>query len=132
MANLLGVPYLGYAGWSLLKVGKQSYSIYSTHGSGGSKFKHSKLKKVVDMAAYISADIIACGHMHSLVAEPILRQIVDKRAKKVIEEKSYVTITGSYLQWSGSYAEAMQMPPGKLGSPKCRFDAEEHNFHFSL
>lgn len=36
MANILDIPYLGYAGWSLFKVGKQKYSVYSTHGSGGS------------------------------------------------------------------------------------------------
>lgn len=132
MANLLSVPYLGYAGWTMLKVGKQKYSIYSTHGVGGSKFKHTKLKKVADMTEYITADIIAYGHVHSLAAEPIIKQMVDKAHNRVIETKGYIVLTGSYLEWSGSYAEMFNMPPGKLGSPKCKFDAEDHNFHFSL
>jgi UDP-2,3-diacylglucosamine pyrophosphatase LpxH len=132
IANLLSIPYLGYAGWTMIRVGKQKYSIYATHGVGGSKFKHTKLKKVADMTEYITADIIAYGHVHSLAAEPIIKQSVDKAHNRVIETKGYIVLTGSYLEWSGSYAEMFNMPPGKLGSPKCRFDAEEHNFHFSL
>jgi len=32
----LKIPYLGYAGWTILSVGGIRYSLYSTHGSGGS------------------------------------------------------------------------------------------------
>ena len=61
----LGVTYLGMAGWTVASVGKFRYSIYATHGSGGSRFKHTKLKKVMDMAAWIESDILAMGHVHA-------------------------------------------------------------------
>jgi hypothetical protein len=35
MADNLRVPYLGYACWNEIIVGKQKYSIYSSHGHGG-------------------------------------------------------------------------------------------------
>ncbi len=75
MARILGVKYLGYSCWNLLKVGKVKYSLYSTHGSGGSRFKHTKLKKAMDLAHWIDADIIAYAHQHSIAAETIIKQL---------------------------------------------------------
>jgi predicted MPP superfamily phosphohydrolase len=37
MCRELQIPYLGYAGWNLLYVGKESYSVYTYHGASGSK-----------------------------------------------------------------------------------------------
>ena len=61
MARLLGVNYLGYSCWNLLRVGKINYTMYSTHGSSGARFKHTKLKAVADLTGWIKADIIAMG-----------------------------------------------------------------------
>lgn len=132
MANTLRVPYLGYACWNEIIVGKQKYSIYSSHGSGGAKFKHTKIKNVLDVLAWIDADVVAFGHMHALVAEPVAKQTVDHRTHKVVERKCYAVITGSYLSWDNSYAQVANMPPSKLGSPKCKLRSDSHDFHFTL
>ncbi len=132
MANQLKVSYCGYAGWHLLRVGSQNYTLYATHGAGGSRFKHTKLKTVVDLAGWISADVIAHGHLHGLAAEPIIKQYIDLRDKTIKEGKCYAVLTGSYLGWQGSYAQNHNFPVPKIGSPKAKFLADKKDVHFSL
>lgn len=132
MARILKVPYLGYACWNMLTVGKQKYSLYSNHGSSGSRFKHTKMKAAMDLVQWIKADIIAMGHVHSLAAEPVLYQEVDFRNRQVKERKCYVVLTGSYIGWDRSYAQMKNMPITKLGSPKAKLRGDYHDIHFSL
>ncbi len=132
MAKELGVPYLGYSCWSLLRVGSQKYSIYSTHGVSGAKFKHTKIKSLMDVLGWISGDIIAQGHVHSIATEAVLSQQVDFRNRTVVEKKSYVVLTGSYLSWDKSYAQAANMPLTTLGSPRCKLSAVKHDIWFSV
>jgi len=128
----LGITYLGYAGWTVVSVGNIRYSLYCTHGSGGSRFKHTKLKKVVDMAAWIDSDILAMSHLHSVVTEVIIKQTYNRTLNRIEEKKQYVCITGSYIKWNKTYAEAFGYPPTKLGSPKAKLMANKKGVHFSL
>lgn len=132
MAKELGVPYLGYAGWSLIKVGKQNYKLYTTHGAGGSTLPHTKLNAAVKVAYFTDADIIAYGHLHGLASDIRLIGGIDLRSKQVIMKKQYVVLTGSYLNYHGSYAEMKGFPPAKIGSPKAKFLSETRDVHFSL
>lgn len=61
MCKLLKVRFLKAACWSLISVGKVRYSIYSLHGASGSRFKHTKMKAVVDTCGWIESDIVAMG-----------------------------------------------------------------------
>lgn len=128
----LGVPYLGYAGWTVASLGNIRYSLYCTHGSGGSRFKHTKLKKVMDMAAWIESDIIAMAHVHSVASEVVIKQGYNRTLNRVEEKKQYVCLTGSYIAWNNTYAEAQGYPPTKLGSPKAKLFANKKGVHFSL
>jgi len=132
MAKLLGVSYLGYSCWSLLSVNGIRYSIYSTHGSSGSKFKHTKLKAIMDIAAWINSDIMAMGHVHSVASEIIIKQRFDATRNQIVEDKQYVCLTGSYMAWDGSYAQAKNYPITKLGSPKAKLFSDNRGVHFSL
>jgi len=131
MASTLSVPYLGYATWSILYVGDQSYTLYSLHGSTGSKHVYTKLKALVDIAHNFDADILAMGHVHELAEEAILVQRVDRGSKQVIERKKYLVLTGSYLAYDDSYAQEKGYPMGKLGSPKIKLFADKHDIHTS-
>lgn len=129
MAKALGVPYLGYAVWHLIHVGHFNYTMYTTHGSSGSRFKHTKLKAAMDIAAFFEADILAMGHVHSKAAEVIERQAVDLRARTVVEKKVHVILTGSYLKYDKSYAQMKGYPPTTLGSPKIQLFSERWDIH---
>ena len=128
----LGITYLGYAGWTIASVGGIRYSLYCTHGSGGSRFKHTKLKTVMDKAAYIDSDIIAQGHVHSIASEVIIKQGYNRTKNRIEEIKQYVCLTGSYIAWNKTYAEAMGFPPTKLGSPKAKLLTDKKGVHFSF
>lgn len=128
----LGIPYLGYSCWSLLRVGGQNYSMYSTHGTSGSKFKHTKLKAVMDLTQWIDSDIIAMGHVHSIASEAVIKQSVSLKNKIIDEKKCFVTLTGSYLSWDESYAQMANMPITKIGSPKAKLFTDRKDVHFSL
>jgi hypothetical protein len=132
MCKFLNIPYLGYSCWNLLKVGKQNYTMYTTHGSSGSKFKHTKLKAIMDILAWIKADIVAMGHVHSIAAEPVMAQQIDLRSHMVVENKCYAVLTGSYLRWDNTYAQSKNLPITKLGSPKAKLRVDYKDVHFTL
>ena len=132
MARILKVPYGGYACWNLVRVGKQNYTIYTTHGSGGSTLPHTKLNSVVKMGYFLQADCVAMGHLHGLSTDIRLIEYVDLKDKMVKQHKQYVVLTGAYLKWAGGYAEVKGMPISKIGSPKAKLRADYHDIHFTL
>ena len=132
MARLLNVTYLGYACWSLLSVGNQKYCMYSQHGSSGARFKHTKIKSLLDQLAWINADILAMGHVHEVAATPIQAQAIDKRSQVVFTNKRLAFLTGSYLGWDDSYAQAMMLPINRIGSPTLKLMSKQHDYHGSV
>ena len=128
----LKIPYLGQAGWTILYVGDQTYTIYAIHGASGSRFDYTKLKAVMDLSHYFQADIIAMGHVHTLLDNVVERQIVNRTRKIVEVKKCHIIVTGHYLKYANSYASAKGYPPAKLGSPKAKLFADNFDVHVSL
>jgi predicted MPP superfamily phosphohydrolase len=128
---VLGVRYLGSACWNLFRVGGENYLVYALHGSSGSRFVYTKLKAVVDISHSFSADLIAMGHVHECADTSQLVQSVDLRNKIVREQKKFLLLTGHYLGYDESYAQAKGMPLSKLGSPKVKFFSDHHDIHIS-
>lgn len=132
IAKTLGVPYLGYAIWNLFRVGTQNYTAYTWHGASGSRFRHTKLKAVLDASQQFEADIIAMGHVHDKEVSTVLRQRVNIRNRTVEERKVHVFLTGSYIKYDKSYAQAKGYPPSPLGSPKVQLYGSRWDIHSSL
>lgn len=128
----IGVPYLGYAGWTILSVEGLRYSLYATHGSGGSRFIYTKLSKVINLGSWLDSDILAMGHTHGIASEVLIKQTYNRTKNCIVEKKQYVCLTGSYVGWNKSYAEASGYPPNKLGSPKAKLMADKKGVHFSF
>lgn len=132
MAKMLDIPYLSYSCWSLLIVGKQKYSMYSTHGCSASVQEHTKLNAVVKLAKMISADIVSYSHTHGLASDIIIKQYFDRTKNKIVESKQYVCLTGAYMEWDTSYAQEKNYSISKIGSPKAKLFSEKKDVHFSL
>ena len=132
MARLLNVSYLSYACWSLFTVGKIRYTCYSTHGKSGARFKHTKLKVAMDMTAWIDSDILAHAHVHDRATEPIIKQMFDATRNKMIHKKQMVCLTGSFLEWDNSYAQAAGYSISSIGSPKIKLSAVKKDVNSSL
>jgi hypothetical protein len=132
MARILRVPYLNYACWTLLKVGKLYYTLYSSHGSSGSVMEHTKLNAVIKMSHIVRADIVAYGHTHGLDVATRITQYVDIRSKTVQEYKTYCVLTGAFIQWDRSYGQEKGYGIPKIGSPKAKLRGDYKDVHFSL
>ena len=121
LAKDLGHKYLGYSGFLKLKVGKNNYTIYATHGSSGATLPYTKIKKLLDISSFIDADVYLMGHVHSLQTHTQEVKRVDKRARTIVIDKKYYVLTGHYLNYNDSYAEMKNMRPEKQGSPTIEF-----------
>jgi len=126
MANAIGCRYLNHAAFHLLRVGKQSYTVHSTHGSSGARLPYSKVKAGLDVFRYVNAELVLYGHLHGLDQMSQLYYEVNKTRKVVETKKRKVVLTGSYLRYRGSYAEKKNMPPVPIGSPIITFYSDEH------
>jgi len=132
MCGILNTPYLGGACWNLFKVGKQNYTVYATHGTGGSRFAHTKLAKVARLGDFFHADVVAMGHVHQLATHLAERQSVDLRSKTIVMLEQYLVLTGHYLNYFHSYAQDAGLPPSKTGSPKAKLYKSKHDVYVSF
>jgi len=131
MCKSLNIRYLGAACWTLAYVGKQSYTIYSLHGTTGSKFIYTKLKALIDISHNFLCDIMVMGHVHDVTVESTYVQKTERKTKKVIEHKKHHLLTGHYLNYDNSYAQDKGYSIGKKGSPKIKVFADKHDIHTS-
>ena len=77
--------------------------------------------EVEDSHTYTANGIIVhnCGsHNHMLGAVPAVTQVISATEGKVNVIRQMLVDCGGYLEWDGTYAERMMLPPLKLGSPR--------------
>jgi len=132
MCQQLGARYLNHACFHLWKVGKQSYTAHSTHGSSGARLPYTKIKGALDVFRYVDTEIVAYGHVHGLDHMTALYSAVNKSRKTVDSRARHAILTGSYLRYSGSYAEQKNLPPVQMGSPIISLYGDNHDIRVSL
>ncbi len=132
MATMLGINYLGVGAVHLLKVGKNLYSMYTTHGSSGARLPHTKIANTIKMANMIDCEIYAQGHLHQLSHHVQNFYRINTRGRTVEEAQKHYILTGSYLDHWGSYAHNASMEPARKGSPKVKLSGLEKRIRVSL
>ncbi len=132
IAQMLGVPYLGVGAVHYFRVGKQRYTLYTTHGSSGARLAHTKIANTIKLAGMIDCEIYAQGHLHQLSHHVQNYYSVNKSKRSVEEAQKHYIITGSYLKHWGSYAHVANYEPAKIGSPKIKLGGLEHSIRVSL
>ena len=132
MANALGTRYLGYSAFHKIKVGDINYVVFSTHGSSGATLPHTKIKRCLDLATFIDADIYMMGHVHALQVHTQEVKRVDMRKGTVVKDKKYFVLTGHYLEYNDSYADMKNMKPSKQGCARIRLDGKRKDAHVSI
>jgi UDP-2,3-diacylglucosamine pyrophosphatase LpxH len=129
LARELQVTYLGDAGWTQLRVGKQKYHVYSLHGRTGAKYDGTVLRAIENISSSFYADVLAHGHAHKKISgEIIVEAVVNDR---VVQRKKIILVTGSYVKYDGGYWQKTGGQISKLGSPKVKFFLNEHSCHVS-
>lgn len=132
MAKELGTRYLGYSAFHLIKVKNQNYTIFSTHGSSGATLPHTKIKRCLDLATFIDADIYLMGHVHALQVQTQEVKRVDMRKRTIIKERKNFVLTGHYLNYEDSYADQKNMRPSEQGCAKIRIGGDKHSIFVSI
>jgi hypothetical protein len=132
MCKMLGVPYLGHSAFHLWKVGKQSYTAHSTHGSSGARLPYSKVKAALDVFRYVEAEMVLYGHLHGLDHLTQMYYRVNKTRKMAEECARHAILTGSFLNYKDSYAERMNLPPVQTGTAIISLWGDKHKIHVSV
>jgi hypothetical protein len=131
--DALGIPYLGYSGIVRFDVQKQSYFGYFHHSTGGGGTLGSALNRATKLQDIVQdVDFYCIGHNHNLVNGVKNVYAPNKFGTGIEERRLHYIDCGSYLDYPNSYAEQMMLTPGKLGSPRIRFDGAKHDIHVSL
>lgn len=125
MCRELKIPYLGDACWSQFHVRNEIYNVYSLHGRSNARFDGTALLAVERISTSFYADLISHSHMHKAINSIVVMQ---RTVNGVItEHKKHLLVTGAYLKYDRSYAQAIGLPISKLGSPKVKFFASKHD-----
>jgi hypothetical protein len=132
IAKELKIPYLGIGKLHYFKVGKERYTIYTTHGATGSRLPHTKMKGCLDLANMIEAEIYAMGHTHGLQHHVREYYTPDFRNKVVRKSHKHFILTGSFLSHWGSYGHVKNYEPMQTGCPRLKLQGEIHQVRVSL
>ena len=131
MCRKIKARYLGIGQVHLLRVGKQTYTMYTTHGSSGARLPYTKIKGALDLEKIVDVDVYAMGHVHQLSSHTREFYRVDKRKKEIIKGTKHFILTGSYLDYWNSYAQVKCMEPSRSGSPLLTLSANEKRVNIS-
>jgi hypothetical protein len=145
----LRVPYCGFSAVLHIGVGHKprkhderewegtrvSYQGYMHHTTGGGSTPGGKLNRVYKLTdLFEGADFLVGAHNHLEAAAPIdrYRLHATKEGKSILKvDKVFLIDSGSFLNWDGSYAEQMGLPPSHTGCPRIRLDGLRHDVHIS-
>ena len=132
MCNMLNVKNFGVGVVHYIKVGKQNYSIYTTHGHSGARLPHTKIKACIDLSNMVDVDIYAMGHLHQLSHH--VRQFYrpDKRTRQLTETSKHFLLTGSFLTHWGSYAQEIGYEMMRKGAARIKLHGEQPLIKISL
>ena len=122
--------YGSYGALLDLRIGKQQYTINVTHGTGGGTTPGGVLNSLIKMSNRCIADIYLRGHHHS----KMIHQDEIKRLTKsgLRQHKRTFGVTGSFLEWDSSYAEAKEYPITVKGCIKIKLFVWKEDCHISL
>lgn len=129
LADKLNIPFLGTDGLFKIGVGRQSYVIHATHGTGSSTTLPSVFGKLLaQMARVEGADVYLRSHHHKKVLADVmtLHGPTGKLRKKVIGA------TGCFMDYFDSYGHRAGYTPTVLGCIKIKLYAERWDIHATL
>jgi hypothetical protein len=122
LAKNLKVPYLGYTAFYKWVVGDVVYNAIMLHGRSGAKTASGRLNAVRGLRDIGSADLYIMGHLHDRQTyRDVVYEINNER--DIIDVKNrYYIIAGGFLEWFGSYADMMALPPIGSGLVEINLD----------
>ncbi len=124
MCRELNIPYLGYSALTKIKVNKLNFHVNSAHGSSGSGTPMGKMRNCMKMQNNADADIYLYGHTHGLDYNVQNYYRINNRGRYIEECTKHFVLTGSFVNWDGSYGEAKNYSMLPIGIPKIKLFGE--------
>lgn len=118
LAKSLDVPYLGYTAFHKWVVGDVVYKVVTLHGRSGAKSPTGRLNALRSLRDVAQADIYLMGHLHDKQFHKDVVYMINGESDTVEAIQRYYIIAGGLLNWPGSYADMMAMPPVQPGLVK--------------
>jgi len=135
ISQALGIPYNPYAIINYLSVGQDekkknravTYSIHTTHGSGGGATVTSSVNMALKPTKKISGiNVYFNGHSHQKLYVQMHDRVFYSQSKVVRDMDYYVVSTGSYLNYGG-YASKANLQSKSTGSMGVLLSGKSHN-----
>lgn len=99
------------------------YTGYAVHGRSGARTFGGKVAAVERMSSVAEVDLYIMGHVHMLHTHKGFKYT--PQGEKLIHLTPTFVIGGHYLEYMGSYAQEMLLPPsGPAGSAKIKFHGD--------
>jgi len=132
MAKMLDVQYGGVGIVHYIMVGKERYTVYSTHGGGGSTTPAGKLNAMLRLEKIVNTDLYIQGHVHDTLYQA--RQFFDfnKSGRHLVKKKKHFVCNGAYLDYWGSYGQVKAYSPTNKGNAQITFDGTKHETKVSF
>jgi hypothetical protein len=118
LAQLAGVPFLGYRAGFAFRIGSFIYTGYAIHGIGGSATPQGRLKALERVRNKRQGlDFYIMGHFHTQQIVPFSCERYIQRKQRLAPHTQYGAIAGSFVDFEDSYAEGAEYDypiPGQI------------------
>ena len=132
LSKLLKVPFGGYSAFIKIRVNGFNYVIHAQHGSSNAWYPHTKLTAAMRTAQHTDADLYLYGHTHELLSIKVPRRAMDMRSRTIQTSEKYYVLTGSFLEYEGSYAQKKNMYPVQTGIANITLSGDHWDIHCSV
>ena len=130
LAEKLGVNYGKYQCVNTIKLGKQKYNIFSTHGAGSGQTTESRVNSFKKYLEQIDSDVLLFGHCHDLSHRVFTKRIITEKGFDY--KNTHLVLCGNFLNFDNSYGELKGYPILKKGCPLIKLYPDKHKVEVSL
>ena len=137
IAKELGIPYWKHGkffNFTIKQYGNKRghrYTGYTVHGRSGARTLGGKINAVERMAQVAAVDLYVMGHVHILHSHKGFKYV--PKGSKLSSFTPTFVIGGHYLEYMGSYAQEMLLPPsGPAGSVKIKLHGDMRRISVSI
>lgn len=108
------------------------YTLTGYHGTGSSTTTGAKANKVKKMSQVVLADIYLMSHVHEPITTKGVIFTPDYQHKSVVKKEMYYCISNSFVEYEGSYAEKLGLPPSNTGISEIELDGSKKRVRLIL
>lgn len=106
-----------------IALGKQQYTVYATHGSGGGRMISGKMLKLDRLADICDADVYVMSHVHQPGA--YRRAYYRQQGGKSVKVDKLFILTAATMDYGG-YADTAGMQPASTVNPIITLSGTQH------